>query len=75
MSLLSVFRKIFSRTLQISGTGHMHSVLRGHGESDFVAGHCGSFDEHMEDIASVISSLDQPPILVAHSLGGLMAQR
>lgn len=53
-----------------------HAVsLRGHGASDFVPGAAGSFSEHIKDLGSVVQSLGRPPILVAHSLGGIFAQR
>lgn len=48
--------------------------LRGHGESD-VPKSSITMKEEIEDLASVISSLQRPPLLVAHSLGGIVAQR
>ena len=49
--------------------------FRGHGESDYVSGETGTFADHIDDIASVINSLPRPPVLIAHSLGGIVAQR
>ncbi len=49
--------------------------LRAHGESDFVEGETGSFDDHLDDLASIIESLPRPPVVVAHSLGGILLQR
>ena len=57
-----------------AGTSYAMS-LRGHGGSGgqtrWGAPHCAT----THDVLQVISSLDQPPVLVAHSLGTLVAQR
>ena len=49
--------------------------LRGQGKSDRrdlkIA---GTLDSHVADLASVISEFDQPPVVVAHSFGGLLLQ-
>jgi pimeloyl-ACP methyl ester carboxylesterase len=47
--------------------------LRGHGESE------GSFREarlrdYVDDVARIVEGLDEPPILVGHSLGALLIQ-
>ena len=49
--------------------------LRGHGESDAPPKGGARMKNQIEDLESVISSLPRPPILVAHSLGGIIAQR
>lgn len=50
--------------------------LRGHGESD---GHemlpMASLDDYLEDLRSVLAGLDQAPVLVGHSMGGMVVQR
>jgi pimeloyl-ACP methyl ester carboxylesterase len=49
--------------------------LRGQGKSDRgdlkIA---GTLDSHVADLASVIGEFDRPPIVVAHSFGGLLLQ-
>ena len=49
--------------------------MRAHGRSDAAGGADGHMADQIADLASVIASLPQPPILVAHSLGGIVAQR
>lgn len=46
--------------------------LRGHGESGSVAGL--SMTDYAKDIAALCASLPEPPILIGHSLGGLVCQ-
>ncbi len=56
----------------------VHAVsLRGQGQSGVGPGQKagGSLRSHAEDIAEVISSLDREPVMISHSLGGLVAQR
>lgn len=49
--------------------------LRGHGQScDRQAGD-DKYKQSLEDLAHVISSLPEAPVLVAHSMGGFFAQR
>jgi alpha-beta hydrolase superfamily lysophospholipase len=49
--------------------------LRGHGESDGHRFHVGSFDEFVDDAATVAETLDHsvPWVLYGHSMGGLIA--
>ena len=51
--------------------------LRGHGGSELgeqhPAGATGTLQSHLADIASFIATLECPPVLLAHSLGGLLA--
>lgn len=58
---------------------HGHHVLavsfRGHGSSSDFAGGEDKYHQSVEDLAHVISSLPQAPVLVAHSMGGFFAQR
>lgn len=50
--------------------------LRGHGNSGDESESCpDKYAQSIEDIAHVIASLPQPPVLVAHSMGGFFAQR
>ena len=50
--------------------------LRGHGKSDDESKACpDKYAQTSEDLAHVIASLPQPPVLVAHSMGGFFAQR
>ncbi|WP_220348217.1 alpha/beta hydrolase [Alkalilimnicola ehrlichii] len=49
--------------------------LRGHGES---AGHeslhSAGISDYVQDVASVVERFDSPPILVGHSMGGMVVQ-
>lgn len=50
--------------------------LRGHGSSELgqhPPGATGTLKSHFHDIASFIASLERPPVLLAHSIGGLLA--
>ena len=49
--------------------------LRAHGGSDPVHGATCTLAQQLSDVASVVASLSVPPILVGHSLGGLIVQR
>ena len=50
--------------------------LRGHGESGSDRSlRLTRVKHYVEDVASVVESMDSPPIIVAHSMGGLIAQR
>lgn len=48
--------------------------LRGHGKSK---GHVttASLDNYVTDVASITNEFDQPPILVGHSMGGMVVQK
>jgi pimeloyl-ACP methyl ester carboxylesterase len=35
----------------------------------------GTLDSHAADLGSFVGSLQQPPVLVGHSFGGLIAQK
>lgn len=48
--------------------------LRAHGESG-VPKTAATVTDQIEDLASVVSSLPRAPLLVAHSMGGIIAQR
>ena len=50
--------------------------LRGHGRSSDECKACrDKYAQSMEDIAHVVASLPEPPVLVAHSMSGFFAQR
>ncbi len=50
--------------------------LRGHGMSEGRAGlHWFTMDDYVTDLVEVVRSLPQPPVIVAHSLGGFIAQK
>jgi alpha-beta hydrolase superfamily lysophospholipase len=51
--------------------------LRGQGGSDRVVGAsvAGTLDSHATDLAEVVAQMDAPPVMVAHSFGGLIAQK
>ena len=50
--------------------------LRGHGNSSSDKPlNKLSIDDYVEDVASVAEKLNQPPIVIGHSMGGLVAQR
>lgn len=47
--------------------------LRGHGESDYAPNGDYRIDGFVEDIAAVVASFSQPPVIVGASLGGIIA--
>lgn len=51
--------------------------LRAQGGSDRIDGAkvAGTLDVHAADLASLIATLGQPPVVVAHSFGGLILQK
>jgi len=50
--------------------------LRGHGASGGATNvDSARFDDYVDDVLTIISALPSPPILIGHSLGGLLAQR
>ena len=61
---------------QLGSDGHhvLAVSLRGHGRSG--NSKCSDkYRQSIDDLAHVISCLSQPPVLVAHSMGGFFAQR
>ena len=48
--------------------------LRGHGQSGGSA-RFANLGQYKADLASVIASIDRPPVVVGHSMGGLITQR
>lgn len=49
--------------------------LRAHGNSDPIGDAICTMADTLEDISSFISGLDRPPVLIGHSIGGIIAQR
>lgn len=51
--------------------------LRGQGGSDRVTGAsvAGTLDSHAQDLAEVVQEMAAAPVMVAHSFGGLIAQK
>lgn len=49
--------------------------LRAHGGSDGAESDAYSMADQLDDISCFVSSLPAPPVLIGHSLGGVIAQR
>ena len=49
--------------------------MRGHGGSGPASCAASTVNEQIRDLASLVSTMQRAPILVAHSLGGIVAQR
>ena len=49
--------------------------MRGHGGSEPASSSASTMDEQIQDLASLMHTMQRAPILVAHSLGGIVAQR
>lgn len=51
--------------------------LRAQGGSDRIEGAkvAGTLDVHAADLASLVGTLERPPVVVAHSFGGLILQK
>lgn len=47
--------------------------LRGHGESQGKPGHCRFWHRYVEDVQAAAAAVGRPFVLVAHSMGGLVA--
>ncbi|MEL0082588.1 MAG: alpha/beta hydrolase [Gammaproteobacteria bacterium] len=60
------------RELARSGWYVLSMDQRGHGESDWVEDGNYQYDQFVDDLRSLIRSLDQPPVLVGASLGGIV---
>lgn len=56
-------------------TSHALS-LRGHGNSDgFEKLRWTSLNDYVSDVAQVVEQLGQPPVLIGHSMGGMIVQK
>jgi len=60
------------RELAAAGWYVLSMDQRGHGESDWADDGGYRFDDFVEDLRFLIDSLDQPPVLVGASLGGIV---
>jgi len=49
--------------------------FRGHGTSSDQSACPDTYAQSNDDLAHVIASLPQPPVLIAHSMGGFFGQR
>lgn len=49
--------------------------LRGHYRSRVVDLSVVSFEDYLEDIETVISTFNRPPVLIGHSMGGILGQK
>lgn len=56
---------------------HCHAVsLRGHGASGGRhALHRTGLDDYVEDVATVVQDMSAPPVLIGHSMGGMVVQK
>lgn len=61
------------RTLADNGYRAMTVDMRGHGESDWCPDGDYSLDRFVEDTRCVLSSLEQPAVVIGASLGGISA--
>lgn len=54
-----------------------HAVsLRGHGKSDGgMSLHSFHLRDYAEDVATTVAGLDAPPVLIGHSMGGMVVQK
>ncbi len=67
-------RGSWKRTLQVvaaRGYCALAYDARGHGDSDWSADGAYSLQNFADDLATVVASLDRPPVLVGASLGGM----
>lgn len=60
-----------TRILAGNGYRAMTVDMRGHGESDWCPEGDYSLDRFVEDVRSIVSDLQQPPVLIGASLGGI----
>lgn len=65
----------FKRPFEAAGHRVFCPDLRGHAAHDPAHAVVGvSMSEYAADVAALCASLDEPPILIGHSMGGLVAQ-
>jgi len=60
-----------TRTLAGNGYRAMTVDMRGHGESDWCPEGDYTLDRFVEDVHGILSDLEQPPVLIGASLGGI----
>jgi pimeloyl-ACP methyl ester carboxylesterase len=49
--------------------------LRGHGGNDRKGLRWKRIDDYVDDVAETVARLERPPVLIGHSMGGLVVQR
>jgi pimeloyl-ACP methyl ester carboxylesterase len=65
----------FRKPFEARGDRVLVPDLRGHAASDGASGVIGvSMTDYARDIAALCDSLAEPPVLIGHSMGGLVAQ-
>lgn len=65
----------FRKPFEAAGLDVIAPDLRGHGEGDPSSAVVGvSMTDYAADIAGLCASLPEPPVLLGHSMGGLVAQ-
>ena len=47
--------------------------LRGHGDSEGKQGHVDRWHAYVEDVQAAVSTIGRPFVMVAHSMGGMVA--
>lgn len=66
-----ISRRSMSGFLAARGFDVLNVELRGHGNSrEYGAGNATAFPQYVRDLRRVIATLDRPPFLIGHSLGG-----
>lgn len=65
----------FRKPFEARGDRVLAPDLRGHGTADGASGIIGaSMTDYARDVADLCDAQDEPPVLLGHSLGGLVAQ-
>lgn len=72
--LFGACQENFQPYFAVRGWASYSVSLRGHGLSDDAEAPA-KMDDHIADLSHVISSLPDPPVLIAHSLAGVICQR
>jgi pimeloyl-ACP methyl ester carboxylesterase len=70
-----VWREIFMPYFARRGRASFAVSVRGHGTSEGRADlKTWHLSDYLDDVRRVFAELDEPPVVIAHSLGGLLAQ-
>lgn len=71
-----MWREVFMPFFARRGRACAAVSLRGHGESEGRAGlRAARLSDYRDDLQRAFAALPEPPVVVAHSLGGLLAQQ
>ena len=71
-----LWREVFMPFFARRGRACAAVSLRGHGESEGRAGlRAARLSDYRDDLQRAFAALPEPPVVVAHSLGGLLAQQ